>query len=113
MKFYIAGKFEQRFKFREYREQLEALGHSVTSRWLNHGPEIKPLDVKNSLLGIKSDAHNDLEDIYNGDSGQTFTTEERGGRHVELGYKLALKELYAERRVIILVGKKTNIFHHH
>src|ERR1700738_2543651 len=35
MRFYFAARFSKRFALRQCRQQLEALGHVCTSRWLD------------------------------------------------------------------------------
>jgi hypothetical protein len=42
--YYLAARFGRRFELRGYRDDLRAIGHTVTSRWLDiaqedHSPE--------------------------------------------------------------------------
>src|SRR3712207_4744657 len=110
MKVYLASRYSRREELRGYREELIAAGIDVTSRWLieDHEwvgtpDEVLPVDVGRRL------GEEDLADIRAADLVVAFTepprsTPSRGGRHVELGYALAL------RIPILLVGPRENVF---
>jgi hypothetical protein len=90
------------------RADLEALGHSVTSRWINGGHQIS--DDGLSVEGKAAFATEDLSDLVASDTVISFTeaprsTSSRGGRHVEFGIALS-----SDRRVIV-VGPRENVFH--
>lgn len=106
MKFYIAGRFARQHEFRKYRTELIALGHSVTSRWLDEVTPANPGDEFKTET-----AYIDLADIYDADvmlffAEEAYNQPPRGGRHVEFGYALAL------RKPIYVVGEKENVFHY-
>ena len=106
MKVYLAARFSRQEEMKIYRDMIEALGHAVTSRWLNHKPEE---DAQFERVGAQY-AQQDMNDVYACDLFLLFTDGERqsrGGRHVELGMALA----WAKRCGI--VGPKENIFHWH
>ena len=100
MKVYIAAPYTCRAAAIAVMHVLEAAGHVVTSRWLR---ETNP--------NCDANAKKDLTDIDNADALLALNFKEwqdkgSGGRHVELGYALALGKR------IVLYGPRTNIFHH-
>lgn len=111
MKIYMAAQYARRDELRIYREQLQARGIVVTSRWL---------DEKESLtsdMGNHKDewyvetATIDLVDVDRADAVIFFAESplvgiKRGGRHVEYGY--ALKS----NKPIFVIGPKENVFHY-
>jgi len=112
MKVYLAADSSQQETMRELRELLRKRNIECTSRWL----DVDLLANKGQLYSEAELAHwaqTDLEDVesahvlvaFNPESHQKQGT---GGRHVELGYAIAMKI------PIIYVGeKRENIFHHH
>ncbi len=83
--------------------ELTYAGHVVTSRWLKAGHE----------MGAKEDRVFALEDLDDVATASVLLAinppgwEEKGtgGRHVELGYALA------RGKRVILMGKRSNVFH--
>lgn len=115
MRFYLASRYGRRDELRGYAEELQALGHEVTSRWLWEGDEGVTDDggtLRGSDEALHRAAQRDIEDIDRSD-GQVFFTEDpqshfgRGGRHVEFGFALA-----ASRGPMIIVGPRENLFHY-
>lgn len=113
-KIYLAARYSRNAEMRGARDVLEALGHTVTSRWIDcHAgkylvsftPEHLNSDPGYcSRLGL-----HDIEDLSSADTVISFTDAEgggKGGRHVEFGYALA-----QPGKRIILVGPRENIFH--
>src|SRR5689334_6788265 len=116
MKIYLAARYSRREELCGYRTQLEALGHTVTSRWLNGSHQIsdagKPIgDHGEALVEDGSDdraaalrqhfAQEDFDDVRSADTLIAFTEvprsgHSRGGRHVEFGAALAL-----DKKIII------------
>jgi nucleoside 2-deoxyribosyltransferase len=96
---YFAARYSKRKKLRRYRKELERVGHSVTSRWLDEGAE-----------ETAATATRDLDDIKSADLLILFSEQPRcrtrGGRFVEAGYALGLG------RRVIAVGGVENIFGH-
>ena len=111
--FYLAARFSRNDEMRGVRDVLEAIGHKVTSRWIDlHGGDQLESAAQAALNSDpESVAHfgvHDLKDIEDADALISFTDESgggKGGRHVEHGYALALG-----KRVIV-VGPRENIFH--
>jgi hypothetical protein len=101
MRIYLAGRFSKRFELRQFRQQLEALGHVCTSRWIDAERE----DPEKLALC----AAEDLIDVATCDLVVNFTEkprcDSRGGRHCEFGIGLALN------KQLVLVGPKEHAFH--
>ena len=110
-KFYLAARYSRHAEMRGYADQLEALGHTVTSRWINgehQASDGELLDPGNADHARKL-MQEDLEDIFEADTFVAFTEAQReptrGGRHVEFGLAL-----WACKR-IFLVGPVENLFY--
>ena len=101
-RFYFAARFSKRFALRHCRQQLEALGHIVTSRWLDAEGE----DPDN----LARCAGEDLVDVATADAVVNFTEpprgNSRGARHCEFGIGLALN------KQLVLIGPREHAFHH-
>lgn len=100
VKVYIAAPYPIRDVAVKMMRRLELQSIEVTSRWLKEDDTL-------------SDEHarNDLEDVERADvllamNPADWSESGTGGRHVELGYALALG------KPILLVGDRSNIFHH-
>lgn len=123
MKIYLAARYSRRLELCGYREELAALGHEVTSRWLNGSHQLDNQGIPISDDGERRfeegdpsvdhlRAHfaaEDLVDVITAETLVAFTEEprsgnSRGGRHVELGIALG-----TGKRVII-VGPRENVF---
>jgi|GEM_PF-1872187 len=131
MKIYLAARYSRREELCCYREQLRALGHKVTSRWLDGMHQI---DAKGNPIGeegeslVETDEHGDIkdamaaallrqrfahEDVADVQSSRlliAFTepprelSRNRGGRHVELGIALG------QGIPVFIVGYRENVF---
>ena len=130
MKIYLASRYSRRLELCEYRAQLEAIGHAVTSRWLNGDHQIddkgKPIGEHGEKLvegdsGERSKAADELRchfvqedcaDVAAAGCVISFTESPRsnqgtrGGRHVEFGMAISL------RKRLIVVGYRENLFHY-
>lgn len=109
MKIYIAGRYSRRDEFREVAKQLEEMGHTVTSRWLNESTPLNHTmgDLRPSYAEASAVA--DLEDIDKATAVLFYSESDltpRGGRHVEFGYALA------KGKFIFVIGPAENIFHY-
>jgi len=127
MNFYLAARYSRRLELCDYRNELQLMGYTVTSRWLDGSHQISrdgvPINDDGEAL-IESPrltpeaaalreqfALDDLEDIERADVLIAFaesprSTASRGGRHVEFGYALAIN------RIIWVVGSPENLFHY-
>jgi hypothetical protein len=100
MRVYIAAPYPWRDNAIAQMRQVEAAGFEVTSTWL------RAVDTENDVH-----ARLDLADVARADvlvaiNPPAFHNAGTGGRHVELGYAIALA------KTIVLVGAPSNIFHH-
>lgn len=97
MKVYLAARYADASLMRLWRTELEAAGHTVTSRWINGGQR-------------RRFAEEDLEDLRAASvvilhNPRAVHRTGRGGRHVELGIALS------DGIPVILVGERDNVFH--
>lgn len=100
MKIYVAAPYPDRDSAIVVMHMLEAQGHVVTSRWLKSPDEL-----------ADEHARKDLDDVAEADvllaiNGRDWENAGTGGRHVELGYAIALG------KEIVLMGRRSNIFHY-
>ena len=112
--FYVATDFARKEEARAAADRLEALGFTCRARWCTSQPVHKEGGLGGELAG--DDAANalavaleDLQDIRSAAIFVQLTSGEkaRGGRHVELGYALALG------RTVVAVGPREHAFHYH
>lgn len=101
---YIAAAWGNMEKARRVREQLKAMGHEVTSRWLDSNSTAVPTDP---AVG-KVEARMDIDDINKSDCFFLITDDKlKGtGHHVETGLA------YAWRLRMIQAGPLTSVFQH-
>lgn len=107
LKLYLAGRYGRRLELRAYAEQLRAIGHTVTSRWLDC--EHEAFDDAPTREQMLDWAEDDTSDINDADVFVAFTEAPdsqygRGGRHVEFGYALAMG------KYTVRIGPVENIF---
>lgn len=100
MRVYIAAPFPLKHDAAALRARLSQRGTDCTSRWIDAG------DGPDS----KEWAEGDLADILQAHAlvllnPATYANAGTGGRHVEVGYALALEI------PVIVLGQKSNIFH--
>ena len=112
MKIYLAARYSRREELCGYRSQLEALGHTVTSRWLNgnHQVDDQGLSVEAKRAERERFAIEDRDDVLAANVLIAFTeiprsSNSRGGRHVELGIAIG-----TQRMAVIVVGPRENVF---
>lgn len=110
MKFYLTARYSRREELCEYRKQLEAMGHSVTSRWLDGWHQIgdSGVSAEQSVALHTEFAKENLSDLKDADILLAFTEQPRtvltrGGRHVDLGIALG------SDMPVIVVGPRENI----
>ena len=101
MRIYLAARYIRRDELRVYRRKLRALGHIVTSRWLDERKSPKSTVADVSVAHHVCIAQRDLADIDRADVFVLFAAEhqkqKRGGHWVEMGYALA-----AGKKIIVL-----------
>lgn len=109
MKIYLAARYSRREELLDYKADLEAGGHTITSRWLdgNHQIPNKELVVEDNPLRVQF-AIEDMDDVLEADCLIHFTepqrTATRGGRHVEMGIAIG------HQKRVIVVGPRENVF---
>lgn len=115
MKIYLAARYSRREELCGYKADLEALGHTVTSRWLLGNHQISDLEMEtleDEMIAEKRRvfAEQDYGDLTRSAITISFTevprsSTSRGGRHVEFGLALAIgQECW-------IVGPRENVFH--
>jgi hypothetical protein len=114
---YLAARYSRREELVQYAADLEALGFTITSRWLKGDHQISDDQLGDSAevqrLGRRY-AMEDWDDIHAASLCVFFTEEprttaSRGGRHVELG--IALGERSQRSMDIWAIGPRENVFH--
>lgn len=113
MKIYIAARFSRRPECNDLAHQLQALGHTITSRWVKPDSDhVMPTGLSKQAADDERRrfALEDYEDVIYCDTMISLMEEprsnSRGGRHVEFGMGLALdKRMY-------IVGPRETVFHH-
>ncbi len=106
MRVYLAARYEMHPTMREWRRRLAVDGVAVTARWIT-GEHAGSTEAEKARYALE-----DLEDIRTADALIAFNPPDhhrsgRGGRHVELGYALALA------KPVVIVGARENVFHWH
>lgn len=102
MKVYIAAPYSMRlYEATDIRTALLRAGHDVTSRWIVQSPG----EMNHAC------AQEDLDDVASADVLLSYNPEgwrERGtgGRHIEMGYALALGKR------IVMIGPRASVFHY-
>ncbi len=112
---YLASRYSRHDEMQGVRDVLEALGHTVTSRWIDCHTDVVgdfTASFTPEFLNANPDkcgplGQHDLDDLTKADVVISFTcgTGGKGGRHVEFGYGLALGKR------MIVVGPRENVFH--
>lgn len=111
MKIYLAARYSRREEMLANARILNAIGHWVTSRWINGEHEMH--DDRPAPELARQFAEDDIADLEAADLVVAFTEEPgakkgraRGGRHVELGYALGMG------KQVVVVGHRENVFCH-
>lgn len=125
--FYLAARYGRRLELADYADQLRALGHQVTSRWLlgQHQADDLEVDTGGDVHQVpelaRRFAEEGVEDVTFADVIVAFSEPphswaSRGGRHVEfgmvLGWVLAgYTTLEGHSRRLVVIGQRENVFH--
>jgi nucleoside 2-deoxyribosyltransferase len=100
LKVYIAAPYPERATAVALMHACEAIGIEVTSRWLKAPDALSDAFAREDIADV---TRADMLLAYN---PPAYAEKGTGGRHVELGYALALG------KKVILVGPRSNIFHY-
>jgi len=111
MKIYIAAPYPCRDQAIRIMEELESVGHEVTSRWLREDESESDASARDDLADV------DAADVLLAYNPPEFENAGTGGRHVELGYMLyhimnRRLVAWSSPKQIVIVGRRSNIFHH-
>jgi hypothetical protein len=128
---YIAGKYSSQERLRAVRTQLQEMGYTVLSSWLDEtatesfGGSSMPAQSDATDAKMLENAKRDLEEVRqcNVICLDTLDISDTGGREVELGFSLYPlldypvvgpdgREAYPSATTFNLIGPKRNIFHH-
>jgi len=110
-RFYIAARLKRIGEAKQLRARLEELGHQVTASWLDRRHQPEEMGFSSVVLAREA-ADTDLQDVR--DCNVLILLSERrssartvggGGRHVEVGYALALP------KTVAIIGERENVFH--
>lgn len=113
LRIYLAARYSRHAEMQGVRDVLAALGHTVTSRWIDqHDGALEASYTQEKLNADPEECGvfgvHDVEDLAAADVVISFTSAGgggKGGRHVEFGLALGLG-----KRVVIC-GPRENIFH--
>ena len=111
--FYLAGRFSRKDELAGYAKDLEAAGHTVTSRWLT-GTHDATSERELTSDELAEFAYEDLDDIDDSDIFVLFTETPdagytSGGRMVEFGYAMNHTSRFIR---VMVVGPRENVFTH-
>lgn len=115
MKYYLASRFGRQAEMIAVAQRLRAIGHDVTSRWLDVDRASQPTDPDDRSKALAKQADMNETDLLLADIVVSFTDGltgltglvGKGGRHVEFGFALA------RNKVVIIIGPRENVFHYH
>ena len=105
MRVYLAARYRRREELQRRAEELSALGHHVTARWI-HGSHGVSGGLDDPLWA--KFAREDYDDVASADAVVCFLEPGgggSGGRHVEFGMALA----WGKRTIV--VGEPEHLFH--
>jgi len=110
---YLAARYSRHEEMQGVRDVLQALGYTITSRWIDqHGGNLLESVVGEKLNAEPAEcsqyAEADLHDLEAADTVISFTSPGgggKGGRHVEFGLALGLG------KHLVIVGPRENVFH--
>jgi nucleoside 2-deoxyribosyltransferase len=110
---YIAARFSRRHEAHALGKQLQALGHTITSRWVMPGADhVIPAGQSEQAADAERRrfAMEDCEDVHACDWMISLMQEprdnSRGGRHIEFGMALGLGKR------LTIIGPRETVFHH-
>lgn len=115
MKVYFAATYSMREKLLPYREQLQALGIEVTSRWLDEteSPQVQIPDLPEDRHVFYG--NRDVEDLIGSNILVTFNDPKdhvRQGRTAEFGMAVIINRLIRNMPIMVVGMKHEHIFHY-
>lgn len=113
MRIYIAARFSRRPEANALANALQALGHTISSRWVKPDSDhVVPTGMSEQAADDerKRFADEDIQDVEDCDWMISLMQEprdnSRGGRHIEFGYALGLGKR------LTIIGPRETVFHH-
>lgn len=113
MKIYIAARFSKRPEANQLARKLQALGHTITSRWVKPDCDhVLPTGLSQQAADDQRRrfAQEDFDDVQACDMLVSLMEEprsnSRGGRHVEFGIALGMGKR------LVIIGPRETVFHH-
>jgi len=110
-RFYIAARLKRVGEAKGLRVRLEDRGYQVTSSWLDRGYQPEETGFASVVLAREA-ADTGLQEVRDcnalillSEKHSSARTVGGGGRHVEVGYALALS------KTIAIIGERENVFH--
>jgi len=104
LKIYLAARYSRRDELRKIRDELQSLGNTVTSRWLDGDRTTEDDDKRQVSFDMMKDIDKADCIIVFGDSPEL--TGRNGAKHVEFGMAIA----WGKRQIV--VGHRDNLFYH-
>lgn len=109
---YLSASYTRREEMQGVRDVLEAMGHRVTSRWIDQ--QLEALGTGNAAMTSNNSrlcAKRDMEDMLEATCFMMFTGDQgsRGGRHTEFGFFMAALSSIPTMEMVI-VGPLENPF---
>jgi len=110
MKIYLAADYARKEEMQGVRDVLSALGHIITSQWIDRPSAIRAFGIGGARIDLKvcmEITNSNICDLRDADMVLLFTSGElsRGGRHTEFGMALAWK------KSICIIGPREHSFH--
>lgn len=105
MRFYVAGSFVDQKEIRAEADRLWALGHEVTSTWLQEvaRPDYLTSDQFKQKLAMK-----DIAEVYAADCIILDNRRSSGGKNTEWGVGLG----QFQKKLLWLIGEPSSVFHY-
>ena len=114
MHIYLAARYSRHPEMQEHAQEIEKLGHTVTSRWIRGSHSLDDSLDRGQADEVRADfAIEDMEDLSKCDVVLSFTEDlsvkadrpSKGGRHVEFGMGVALNKR------MVIIGEREHVFH--
>lgn len=109
VRIYLAARYREKNRMKQFQKELIERGHTVTSTWMNetYAPDVKMEDLSEDQM--RYFANRDLDEIEESDVVFLFTvapTTEivRGGSIFEAGYAMG------KGKKLLVIGPAQNIF---
>lgn len=118
---YLCSRYGRRQELLKHANELQSLGHRISSLWVYQNNEEldkvvindRDTSIAHALKDISSIISSDVLIFFSEPHDTQAKGASRGGRHVEFGYALAISQLLQHHELrIIVIGECENIFHH-